>query len=311
VRDDGYGAIVTLVAALDCGTNTVRLLVLDRSTGSDVLRRSMITRLGQGVDRTGELHPDALARTRAAFASYAQDLARLGVPIEGVRVVATSATRDARNRADFTALVRETVGVEPDVVSGDEEAALAFAGATARLTAPGPHLVIDIGGGSTELVLGEGSVTAARSMDVGSVRLTERHLADDPPTADQVAAAEADIHRLLDEAHAAVPWEQAATVVGVAGTVTTLTALALRLPAYDSARVDGARLDAERVEEVAAALLSSTHDERAASPVIEPGRVDVIAAGGLILRTVLARLGAPSLLVSEHDILDGIAAGIG
>jgi len=300
------------VAAIDCGTNSIRLLVadLDPSTGAaaDLDRRMEIVRLGEGVDRTGRLSEAALARTFAACEVYAARIAELGAT--EVRFVATSASRDAENRADFVRGVLERIGVEPEVVSGEEEAALSFRGPTGALQAAGiagPYLVVDIGGGSTEFVLGDSSVRASRSVDMGCVRLTERHLHDDPPTAAQVAAARADIAVLLDQAAAAVPLDTGATLVGLAGTVTTLAGIALGLPAYDPAAIHLSRLPAADVHAITERLLASSHDERMAIPVMHPGRVDVIAGGALVLDAIVRRTGAAEVVVSEHDILDGIA----
>ena len=303
---------MTRVAAVDCGTNSVRLLVTDldgMGSKRDVHREMQIVRLGQGVDRTGVLAPEALERTRSALVAYAATCGRLGV--EAIRMVATSATRDARNRADFVAMVRAALGTDPEVVSGDEEAALSFAGATAGLDpAAGPYLVMDIGGGSTELVLGTTSVQAAVSVDVGCVRLTERHLYDDPPTAAQVAAARADVEAALVRVRAAVPVERARTAVGLAGSVTTVAALALGLPRYDPVALHGARISADQVRSVTERLLASTHAQRAAQAVVHSGRVDVIGAGALVLRTLVDGLGLSEVLVSEADILDGIALSV-
>jgi exopolyphosphatase/guanosine-5'-triphosphate,3'-diphosphate pyrophosphatase len=301
---------MTRVAAVDCGTNSVRLLVADASGGAltDVVRRMEITRLGQGVDATGRLSAAALDRTAAVLGDYATLVRDLGV--ERIRLVATSATRDAANREDFVAVVRELLGIEPEVITGDEEAALSFAGAVAGLPADPPYLVCDIGGGSTELVLGADTVRAAYSMDIGCVRLTERHLRGDPPTPEQIAAAEADIRAALSTARARVPVPPEATFVGLAGSVTTVAALALDLPAYDADRIHHSRLSAAQVAETAGWLLSATHAQRAGRPVMHPGRVDVIGAGALILRTLMTELGRPEVIVSEHDILDGIAAAL-
>ncbi len=302
---------MTRVAAVDCGTNSLRLLVADlpeTADGrlSDVVREMRVVRLGEGVDRTGVLAPQALRRTGAALEEYAAQCRGLGV--ERVRMVATSATRDAANRGEFVALVRATLGVEPEVVTGAEEAALSFDGATRGLpAAQGPFLVIDIGGGSTELVLGTRSVEAALSVDVGCVRLTERHLRDDPPTDAQVAAAEADVDTALVAVRAAVPVERARLAVGVAGSVTTVAAHALRLPAYLSVRTHLARLPAADVVDACTDLLTMTRAARAELPYMHPGRVDVMGAGALLLRRVVQRLGLPELLVSETDILDGVA----
>jgi len=299
---------VTRVAAVDCGTNSIRLLVADvvDSSLTDVVRRMEIVRLGQGVDRTGRLAPEAIERTRVALAEYVAQLGALGA--ERVRMVATSASRDAENVDDFRAMVVGTLGVEPEVISGDEEARLSFDGAVRGLAAaPPPYLVVDIGGGSTELVLGSDGVDAARSMDVGCVRLTERYLHDDPPTPAQVAAAEADIVAAIDVARADVPVGQARTLVGLAGSVTTVTALALGLDGYHPAAIHHARVPYADVAGVTDRLLASTRGQRAALPVMHPGRVDVIGAGALVLRVVMEQVGADSVVASEHDILDGIA----
>lgn len=299
---------MTRVAAVDCGTNSIRLLVTDLTHGeqSDVHREMRVVRLGEGVDRTGFLAPQAVDRTRVALLDYAATCLELGV--ERTRMVATSASRDADNFDDFRSMVVEVLGVEPEVISGDEEAALSFAGATRTLDpADGPFLVMDIGGGSTELVVGTSSVTSARSVDVGCVRLTERHLHDDPPTESQIAAAVADIDAAIEPARTGVPTESTRTAVGLAGSVTTVAALALGLPAYDRTRIHLSRLSRADVEKVTDDLLQKTHAERAALPVMHPGRVDVIAAGALILRTLVERLDLSDVLVSEADILDGIA----
>jgi exopolyphosphatase / guanosine-5'-triphosphate,3'-diphosphate pyrophosphatase len=310
---------VTRVAAVDCGTNSIRLLVADIETGgggvtlTDVVRRMEIVRLGQDVDRTGRLAPEAIERTRLALAAYTVELRQLGA--HRVRMVATSATRDAANREDFRQMVLSTLGVEPEVISGDEEAALSFAGAVRDLAgAEPPYLVADIGGGSTEVVLGDGDardgrggVEAAHSMAVGCVRLTERHLVSDPPTAEQVAAAEADIRAALDVARRTVAVDKARTLVGLAGSVTTVAGIALGLPYYDPARIHHSRISAEDVRAVSERLLTMTHEQRAALPVMHPGRVDVIGAGALILRVIVDEIGADQVVVSEHDILDGVA----
>ncbi|MDQ6650643.1 MAG: Ppx/GppA family phosphatase [Actinomycetota bacterium] len=301
------------VAAIDCGTNSLRLLVADADaaagTLSDVVRRMEVVRLGSGVDRTGRLDPVALDRTLRMLADYARQIDGLGV--DRVRMCATSATRDAANRDEFVTGVHSVLGVEPEVVSGDDEAALSFTGATRELTTDSgldpPYLVVDIGGGSTEFVLGSTSMQAARSIDVGCVRLTERHLDDDPPTAGQVAAAVADIESGLDAVRASVPVEEAVTLVGLAGSVTTVAALALDLPAYDPDRIHHARVSAADVHAVTGRLFAMPRSERAGLAVMHAGRVDVIAAGALVLDTVMSRLGWASVVASEHDILDGIA----
>jgi exopolyphosphatase / guanosine-5'-triphosphate,3'-diphosphate pyrophosphatase len=303
---------VVRVAAIDCGTNSVRLLVADvpRSGDgelTDLTRRMEIVRLGEGVDRTGRLQPRAIARTRAALADYAAEIRRLGA--ERVRMVATSASRDAANAAEFTAMVHDTLRVEPEVVSGGEEARLSYLGAVRGLPerARPPHLVVDIGGGSTELVTGYGDVRHAVSVAVGCVRMTERHLADDPPTPAEIAAAEADIEAAVDRAVAAVDARRASTMIGLAGSVTTVAAIALGLPAYQPERIHHARIPYEQVVKVTADLLAMPRRERLALQVMHPGRADVIAAGALILRIVMASAGAVEVTASEHDILDGIA----
>jgi exopolyphosphatase/guanosine-5'-triphosphate,3'-diphosphate pyrophosphatase len=315
------------VAAIDCGTNSIRLLIADVSPArgelADVTRRMEIVRLGQGVDATGRLAPEALARTLGALEQYARAIGQAGAT--ATRMVATSATRDATNAAEFTAGVVAILGIEPEVISGDQEARLSFTGATAELAGAGseaglepPYLVVDIGGGSTEFVLGGGAgELRAVSTDIGCVRLTERHLRADPPTARQIAAARADIDAAIDTAAAAVldgtgpgatrPGAAARTLVGLAGSVTTVAAIALGLPAYDSERIHHARITAGQVHEVAQRLLGETRAQRAAIGPMHPGRVDVIGAGALILDRILARLGFAEVVASEHDILDGIA----
>jgi exopolyphosphatase/guanosine-5'-triphosphate,3'-diphosphate pyrophosphatase len=310
---------VTRVAAIDCGTNSIRLLVADvpaDGAHTDLLRRMEVVRLGQGVDATGRLAPEAIERTRRVLVQYAA--AAHDLDATAVRMVATSATRDAANRAEFEAMVHSVLGRAPDVVAGTEEAELSFVGATASLDAAAaahgnappspPFLVVDIGGGSTEFVLGNSAgVRAARSVDIGCVRLTERHLRDDPPTADQVRRAGDDVRAALAEVTAEVPVAEAVSLVGVAGSVTTVAAIALGLPAYDADAIHGSRIPVDRVRTVAADLLAATRERRAAMPVMHPGRVDVIGAGALILSVLMDEFGLPEVVVSEHDILDGIA----
>ncbi len=303
---------MTRVAAVDCGTNSLRLLVADGEDGvlRDVERSMTIVRLGQDVDRTGRLAPQALERTRLALAAYAGRIAELDVA--AVRMVATSATRDAANRSEFEAMVLATLGVEPEVIGGREEAELSFAGAVSGL--PGvrePVLVADIGGGSTEVVLGSSDgIHAALSVDVGCVRLTERHLRDDPPSPDQVGAAEADVRAAIAAIRRSVPVEQARTFVGLAGSVTTVAALALELPAYDAERIHRSVIPVGRVRSVTSGLLTMSRERRAALPVMHPGRVDVIGGGALVLRVLMDALEIDEVTVSEHDILDGIALGL-
>jgi exopolyphosphatase/guanosine-5'-triphosphate,3'-diphosphate pyrophosphatase len=315
---NGSGAV--RVAAVDCGTNSLRLLIadVDRQAGrlTDVDRRMEIVRLGQGVDATGRLAPEPLARTLRVLEAYARaiDDACAGC----VRMVATSAMRDAANGGEFIRRVTAILGVPPEVLSGDEEARLSFTGATAEFAAarPGdplpPYLVVDIGGGSTEFVLGAGGPDAAGpeaalSVDIGCVRMTERHLHTNPPRRGEVAAATADIDAALDEVAAKVPVSSARTVIGLAGSVTTVAAIALGLPAYDPARIHLARVPAFMVHDIARDLLGQPYQRRARIPVMHPGRVDVIAAGALVLDRVLARFGFAEVVASEHDILDGMA----
>jgi exopolyphosphatase / guanosine-5'-triphosphate,3'-diphosphate pyrophosphatase len=320
------------VAAIDCGTNSLRLLIADADPASrrlvDVQRRMEIVRLGQGVDATGVLAPDALARTFRVLADYARQIRDAGAT--RVRMVATSATRDARNAADFTGGVQETLGITPEVVSGGEEALLSFAGATTELTtadpdaragtAPHPpYLVVDIGGGSTEFVLGgsddadlasAASGLSAMSVDIGCVRLTERHLHSDPPTEAEIKGATADIEHALDAVGAAIAVADARTLVGLAGSVTTVAAIALGLAEYDPGRTHHARISAGAVHGVTSELLAATRRERAAIGSMHPGRVDVIGAGALVLDQVMQRFGFAEVVTSEHDILDGIAWSI-
>ncbi|GAA1964740.1 Ppx/GppA phosphatase family protein [Terrabacter lapilli] len=313
------------VGAIDCGTNSIRLLVadVDPATGAltDVLRRMEIVRLGHGVDRTGVIAPESMERTLAVTREYAAACRELGAT--RARFVATSASRDARNAADFIEGVRaaftEHFGseVSPEVVSGDEEAALSFAGATGGLAAQGvggPYLVVDLGGGSTELVRGTDHVEAARSVDIGCVRMTERHLASDPPTDAEIAAATRDIDEALDLAESVVPIEGVATLVGLAGSVTTITAHLLRLTAYEADRIHLARSAPADMVVACDDLLAMTRADRARLPYMHPGRVDVIGAGALVwqrvVERVVGRAGITEVITSEHDILDGIALSV-
>ncbi|MDI1460401.1 Ppx/GppA phosphatase family protein [Catellatospora sp. KI3] len=293
------------VAAIDCGTNSIRLLITD--DGRDLEREMHIVRLGAGVDRTGRLDPAAIERTRVALAEYVELIKRHDV--DRVRMVATSATRDSANAADFHEMVRATLGRPAEVISGDEEAALSFRGAVDGLPDGGERLVIDIGGGSTEFVRGTREVLAAISMDIGSVRMTERHLRTDPPTADELAAATADIDAAVRHALGVVGTGPV-TLVGVAGTVTTVAGIALGLESYRPELTHHAVVPLAAVEEIAQRLTSLDHAGRAAIKAIHPGRVDVIGAGVLILRQIMRHTGSAELVVSEHDILDGIATSL-
>jgi exopolyphosphatase/guanosine-5'-triphosphate,3'-diphosphate pyrophosphatase len=302
----------TRVGAIDCGTNTIKLLVadLDPATGVEqqLVREMRIVRLGQDVDRTGRLADEAVARTLAAVEEYAAVLEEHRV--EALRFCATSASRDASNGDAFRAAVRERLGVEPEVVTGDEEAALSFDGATRALQAtdlPRPFLVVDIGGGSTELVLGDAAVHAARSLDIGSVRMTERLMPTDPPTPGEVAAATEAIDTALDTLPTfGVDPARAGTVIGVAGTVTTVATLLAGLDHWDRERIHHATFPVHDVHALTERLLHLTAAQRIALHVPK-GRADVIGAGALVLDRVLRRTPASELLVSDADILDGIA----
>ncbi|MEU6698123.1 Ppx/GppA phosphatase family protein [Pseudonocardia sp. NPDC046786] len=313
------------VAAIDCGTNSIRLLVADVTEAfdgakelRDLHREMRIVRLGKGVDATGRLDPEALERTRIALVDYAVAARRKGA--ERVRMVATSATRDAANREDFFAMVRDTLGVEAEIITGDEEARLSFVGAVGDLDPDdGPFVVTDVGGGSTEVVVGElrdgvAEVTAARSVDMGSVRLTERCLPSDPPSESEVEQARRVAAEVLAEAFASVPVEGARTWVGVAGTITTLSGIAQELPSYDPERVHLSTMSRDELHRVADLLIHSRRAEREKHGALHPGRVDVIGAGSLVVQALAdelhARAGIDRVVVSEHDILDGIARSI-
>jgi exopolyphosphatase/guanosine-5'-triphosphate,3'-diphosphate pyrophosphatase len=296
------------VGVIDCGTNSIRLLIadIDGNNFREVTRQMQVVRLGQGVDETNQFHPDALERTFAAVDLYAAELARRGV--EKIRFCATSATRDATNRNIFIDGVKERLGIEPEVISGDEEARLSFAGATREFSrTDGPFLVVDIGGGSTEFVLGTDSVDTAISVNIGCVRMTERHFHNDPPTADEVALARHDIQNAIDIAYASVDIKNAKTLVCVAGTATTVAAAALDLPEYDRYAIHLSRIQADQVHDVSKRFTSMTRDERAALGYMHPGRVDVITAGSLVLSEIVKATGAKEFVASENDILDGMA----
>ena len=300
------------VAAIDCGTNSVRLLVadVDRAAArlADVDRRLEIVRLGQGVDATGRLADAALARTFRALRSYRQIIEEASAT--AVRMVATSATRDAANAGEFVAGVQDILAIEPEVLSGEDEARLSFTGATAELAgqAAGPYLVTDIGGGSTEFVLGHpGTMTAAVSVNLGCVRMTERHLRHDPPRDEEIAAARADIDAALDVVAEKIQVADARTLVGLAGSVTTVAALVLGLDSYQAERIHHSRVSAAAVRQVTESLLAQTRAERRRLAVMHPGRVDVIGGGALVLTQIMERFGFGEVLVSEHDILDGLA----
>ena len=305
------------VAAIDCGTNSVRLLIaeVDETTGllTDLARQMQIVRLGEGVDASGRLSEAALERTFTVVDEYAALIEQLRA--DAVRFVATSATRDAENRDAFVSGIRGRLGVEPEVISGDVEAALSFSGATSNLEIAGaatPCLVVDIGGGSTEFVMGEPgrTPTACASVDIGCVRMTERHFVTDPPWPAEVSAARDDIDEAIARVARTMPLRGARSVVGLAGSVTTVAALAMGMWEYDSERIHGSVITAADIHRVCEELLYANREKRSANPVVHPGRVDVIAAGSLVLSAIVAYCGVAEILVSEHDILDGIAASL-
>jgi len=296
------------VAAIDCGTNSIRLLIADIEGANfrEVYRTMEIVRLGQGVDKNKRFEPAAIERTLTAVADFSTEIARRGVT--ALRFCATSATRDAENRSLFIDGVKEILGVEPEVISGDEEARLSFTGAVRELQpSDGPFLVIDIGGGSTEFVFGESEVSAAKSVNIGCVRMSERHFTHDLPDSGQVASATEDIDEAIAQAAKIVPITQAKTLIAVAGTATTVAAAALDLPEYDRYAIHLSRIPAEKVHAVSKMFLGSTHDQRAALGYMHPGRNDEISAGSLVLSRIMRATGASEFVASESDILDGMA----
>jgi len=296
------------VAAIDCGTNSIRLLIADISNGifKEVVRSMEVVRLGQGVDKSKSFHPDAIKRTLDAVEMFSEVIASKGV--ERIRFCATSATRDATNRSLFTDGVRGILGVEVEVIPGEEEAMLSFNGATKVLMqSDAPYLVVDIGGGSTEFVFGSNKVENAKSVDIGCVRMSERHFTSQPTTMDQVARAIIDIDSAIAKAASVVPISNAKTLVAVAGTATTVTAAALELKDYDRHLIHLARISADKVHKVSAMFQSMNKDEIANLGYMHPGRVDVITAGSLVLSRVMAATGASEFVASESDILDGMA----
>jgi exopolyphosphatase/guanosine-5'-triphosphate,3'-diphosphate pyrophosphatase len=299
---------LTRVAAIDCGTNSIRLLIADISGGKfkEVLRDMEIVRLGQGVDENKSFHPDAINRTLAAVEKFKNQLTGKGV--EKIRFCATSATRDAANRDLFIDGVRQILGVEVEVIPGEEEARLSFNGATKELLqSDAPFLVVDIGGGSTEFVYGNKEVEFAKSVDIGCVRMSERHLKSQPVEMSQVAQAIIDIDKAIAQAAAVVPISTAKTLVAVAGTATTIAAAALDLETYDRYAIHLSRIPAEKVHKVSAAFQAMTKSEISKLGFMHPGRVDVITAGSLVLSRVMAATGATEFVASESDILDGMA----
>ena len=299
---------MTRVAAIDCGTNSIRLLIADIAGGNfrEIYRTMEIVRLGQGVDKNKAFHPDALDRTLKATALFAEEIARRGV--ERMRFCATSATRDASNRELFIDGVKALLGVAPEVISGEEEAALSFKGATKELRGVGaPYLVIDIGGGSTEFVFGSERVDFAKSQNIGCVRMSERHFSSIPPQAEEIAGAKADIDEAIKGAAEIVPITEAKTLIAVAGTATTVAAAALGLSTYDRHSIHLSRISAEKTHHVSEMFLSLNRDEIAALGYMHPGRVDVIGAGSLVLSRIMTLTGAEEFVASESDILDGMA----
>ena len=299
------------VAAIDCGTNSIRLLIADVESNKlrEVVRDMEIVRLGQGVDQTGEFHPDAIKRTLAAVEKFAAEIAKRGV--QKIRFCATSATRDATNRALFIDGVRERLGIEVEVITGVEEAELSFIGAIQELNpSSGPFLVVDIGGGSTEFVFGNSKVESAKSVNIGCVRMSERHFKNDPPTDDQIESATADIQQAIAVAGAEVPITKAKTLVAVAGTATTVAAAALDLDIYDRHSIHLSRISATKVHEVSEMFKKMDRSERMKLGYMHPGRLDVITAGSLVLSEVMKATRASEFIASETDILDGIALSI-
>lgn len=305
----------TRAAAVDCGTNSIRLLIHDTEQG-EISRRNTIVRLGQGVDETGQFAPESIGRTRAALSDFVEEMQRAGVT--KVRMVATSATRDASNRDDFFAMTRELVGqIQPgavaEVITGEDEAALSFAGATADLDPNrGPFCVIDLGDGSTEFVMETEDGIRAVSTQMGCVRITPRFMRSDPPTEEETEEARAYIDECIAEAAEVVPLGEARTIVGCAGTFTTLSALAQNLDRYDPAAIHMSEVSFDRMREVTADLRSKTAAQRCENPVVHPGRADVIAAGSTVVEQVMGALttSAQRFVISEKDILDGLVAGL-
>ena len=296
------------VAAIDCGTNSIRLLIADIAGDNfkEVLRTMEIVRLGQGVDQNKAFHPDAIDRTLKAVELFRDQIASKGV--EKIRFCATSATRDATNRSLFTNGVRDILGIDVEVIPGEEEAELSFIGATKELRqSDSPFLVVDIGGGSTEFVFGSEKVDFAKSVNIGCVRMSERHLNTQPPSMAQIAQAIIDIDIAITQAAAVVPITTAKTLVAVAGTATTVAAAALELTDYDRHLIHLSRISSDKVHKVAATFQSMNKDQIASLGFMHPGRVDVITAGSLVLSRIMAATGATEFVASESDILDGMA----
>lgn len=299
------------MAAIDCGTNSIRLLIADISSGNfrEIYRTMEIVRLGAGVDKNKSFDPAAIERTLKATAQFSEEIARRGVT--AIRFCATSATRDAQNRHLFIDGVREILGVEPEVISGEEEARLSFAGAVSEMhPSDAPFLVIDIGGGSTEFVLGNSEVKAAKSVNIGCVRMSERHFSTAPVAPTNIEEAIVDIDKAIAEAAEVVPLKEARTLIAVAGTATTVAAAALELVEYDRYAIHLSRISTAKTSEVSQRFLAMTRDEIASLGYMHPGRVDVIAAGALVLDRIMKSTGAKEFVASERDILDGMAWSI-
>jgi len=299
---------VSRVAAIDCGTNSIRLLIADITGDNfkEVLRTMEIVRLGQGVDQNKAFHPDAIDRTLKAVELFRDQIASKGV--EKIRFCATSATRDASNRNLFIDGVRDILGIEVEVIPGEEEAELSFIGATKELRqSDAPFLVVDIGGGSTEFVFGSEKVEFAKSVNIGCVRMSERHLNTQPPSMAQIAQAIVDIDIAITQAAVVVPITTAKTLVAVAGTATTVAAAALELTDYDRHLIHLSRISSDKVHKTAASFQSMNKDQIASLGFMHPGRVDVITAGSLVLSRIMAATGAAEFVASESDILDGMA----
>jgi len=299
------------VAAIDCGTNSIRLLIADIEGDNfrEIYQTMEIVRLGEGVDRNKQFAPAAIERTLRAVSEFALEIKRRGAT--SIRFCATSATRDASNRDLFINGVFEILGVKLEVISGDEEAQLTFEGAVRQLhPSDAPFLVVDIGGGSTEFVIGKSAVEAAKSVNIGCVRMSERHFRSSPPSIDSITSAIEDIEGAIDAASLVVPINEAKTVIAVAGTATTVAAAGLGLDSYDRYAIHLSRIPSSKVSEITEQFLKMTRDEIAALGYMHPGRVDVIAAGSLILDRILKRIKAAEFVASESDILDGIAWSI-
>ena len=300
-----------IFAAIDCGTNAIRLLIarVDGNHVTDLVREMRTVRLGEGVDTSGEFSEAALERTFAATREYAELLDNYDV--KRIRFIATSASRDVTNRDAFSAGIKTILGVEPEVISGDEEAELSYRGALSGLDVDGSVLVADIGGGSTEFVtaLPNGSLVS-RSVNIGCVRMTERHLHSDPPTQQEIACTVSDIDNHIEEIKRTVPINSETIFTGLAGSVTTVTAMALGLSEYDANAIHGSIVSREQVESVTDELLQMNHKERANLGFMHPGRVDIIGGGALVLRESMRLLGFDKVLVSEKDLLDGVVLSL-